>query len=429
MAKLKAVIFSVRNVFFDDRLDKKQLENKYTNPLMKFINFLSTRNIKVIIHSNTYWYVDNNKDQSLANYFKSKTEQDIQDYNSKNYPNMPKKPRADAVPFILKNENLQPNEVIYIGANENDWKACINSKMLFIKATWILNNKDIKYGLYFEDTPALARFIDICCIQANKKDMYHYQDDHINLYTLSPFSTLKPQLAQYSASARSTAKQLGNEALPDFWLMLLISKIYFSGLYLQIKNIIAFPGHKVGSGNEVMDKALDIFSKCFRITYLPNALIRHTQSTKSQDARNNGNKALLSIYNHLNTLMLNNQPKKGLYGNECKNNYHYQGKTTLLIDDIVTAGYSFDAAKLLLEAAGAKVICLAWLKTINTDLIISKNKLPTNYSINRQISDSKDLFPHPNSYNIPYTSIIKNNYDAGNELDELFTKFTTWNFT
>lgn len=397
--------------------------------MIKLIKFLSTRNIKVIIHSNTYWYVGNNEDQSLANYFESKTTQDIPYYNSINYPNMPKKPRADAIPFILKNENLQPNEVIYIGANENDWKACINSKILFIKATWILNNKDIKYGLYFEDIPALARFIDICCIQANQKDMYHYKDNHIDLYTLSPFSTLKPQLAQYSASARSTAKQLENESLPDFWLMLLISKIYFSGLYLQIKNIIAFPGHKIGSGNEVMDEALDIFSKCFRITYLPNALIRHTQSTKSQHARNNGNKALLNIYNHLNTITLNYKPKKGLYGDKYKNDYSYRGQTTLLIDDIVTEGYSFDAAKLLLEAAGAKVICLAWLKTINTDLTISKNKLPTSYSINKQISNSKNLFPDPNPYNISYTSIIKSNYDAGNELDELFTKFTTWKFT
>src|SRR5690606_17923857 len=118
--------------------------------------------------------------------------------------------------------------------------------------------------------------------QANQNDLINYKDEHIEYYTLSPFSTYKPQFEAYSASARSTAKKLTQDTEPDFWLMLLIAKIYFSGLYQEIQTIIAFPGHKPGFGNAVMDEALDVFAKCFRMSYLHNALVRHTQSIKSQ---------------------------------------------------------------------------------------------------------------------------------------------------
>ena len=43
-------------------------------------------------------------------------------------------------------------------------------------------------------------------------------------------------------------------------------------------------------------------------------------------------------------------------------------KTILLIDDICTRGYSLESARKYIEATGAKVISVSWLKTINTDI-------------------------------------------------------------
>jgi len=37
------------------------------------------------------------------------------------------------------------------------------------------------------------------------------------------------------------------------------------------------------------------------------------------------------------------------------------------IDDICTNGYSLEAARAYIEQTGAKVVCMSWLKTINTE--------------------------------------------------------------
>ncbi|TMS47689.1 MULTISPECIES: hypothetical protein [Acinetobacter] len=423
MAQLQAVVFSLRNVFFNDA--DRNIDLQLIGRLIKLIKHLAKKGIKVILHSNDRWYMRRDRQITVADHLSQITGENISYYNTDDFPAMPRKPRAEAIPYILNNEGLAPNEIIYVGCNANDWRACINAKILFIKATWIKSDAEIPYGFSFDDMAALARFIDICCIQANQNDLINYKDEHIEYYTLSPFSTYKPQFEAYSASARSTAKKLTQDAEPDFWLMLLIAKIYFSGLYQEIQTIIAFPGHKIGFGNTVMDEALDVFAKCFRMSYLHNALVRHTQSIKSQTARNQGQSETLGIYNHLNTLMLNRNPikfgtTKPLVGNP------YKGKTILLIDDIATAGYSLDAASLLLKRANAKrVVCFSWLKTINTALQISRQPLPPAYPVFTAINDANRLYPAPNQVYINYQSIMSSAV-IGYEMSKLFADFINW---
>lgn len=423
MAQLKAVVFSIRNVFFDE--ENRKFNQQQIEDVIKLIKHLDSKNIKVILHSNDRWYMRSDNSLTIAQNLSQITGIDIAYYNTQAYPSMPRKPKTDSINFILANEKLSPNEIIYVGCNQNDWRVAINAKTLFVKANWIKREEDIPYGISFDDMPALARFIDICCIQANQNDLISYKDEYIEYYTLSPFSTYKPAFGAYSASARSTAKRLTDEAEPDFWLMLLIAKIYFSGLYLEIDKIIAFPGHKVGYGNSVMDKALDAFGKCLRITYLHNALIRHTESIKSQNARNQGNAQVLGIYNHLNTLHLNKKPSK--YGAERPfTTNQYKDKTILLIDDIATAGFSLDAGSLLLKGAGVKrVICFSWLKTINTAFKISRQQLPNNYPVFSPVDNANSLYPSPNIFNINYHSIISSSY-MGDEMSKLFDCFKSW---
>ncbi|MEN3968157.1 hypothetical protein [Acinetobacter sp. BWR-L5] len=422
MAQLKAVVFSLRNVFFND-LDR-QLNEDQLKILINLIIHLAHKGVRVILHSNNRWFIrDGNK--TLAKYLSEVTNQDIQYYNRSDHPQMPRKPRADAIPYILYHEELLPNEIIYVGCNDNDWRACVNAKILFIKANWIKNATEIPYGFSFDDMAALARFIDICCLQANEHNLINYKDEHIEYYTLSPFSTYKPEFQTYSTSARSTAKKLTHSAEPDFWLMLLIAKIYFSGLYDEINTIITFPGHQPGFGNPIMDDALNTLTKCFRLAYLHDALIRHTASIKSQTARTQGNGHLLGIYNHLNTLRLNRNPVKFGSIKPLKGN-PYKNKVILLIDDIATSGYSFDAASLLLKKAGAKrVICFSWLKTINTSLNVSSASLPDTYPIYTVINNSHEFFIEPNPIQIHYSSIISSSSE-GYQMSKLFEDFINW---
>ncbi|MFA3362052.1 phosphoribosyltransferase [Acinetobacter baumannii] len=427
MAQLKVVFFALRNVFFDDRKNPKRFELSLTERLVKLIQFLGERDIKVIFHTNDLWYMGEEK-KPLNIFLEEISGYKIGYYNSEHYPLMPRKPLKGSIPYILEQEGLELNEAIYICGNDDDWQACINAKVLCIKANWIKASSEIKYGIAFDDMTTLARFIDIFCIKANKEDLYFYQDARLTYYTLSPFSTLKPALKLYSESAKSTAKQLGSKIEPSFWLMLLISKMYFSGIYKNLDAIVVFPGHQIGSGNAVMNDDLDTFLKCFRIKYLINSLIRHTQSLKSQNARLQGNGGALNIYNHLNTLYINRKPNTYNAARARVSNYSYKDKNILLIDDFVTEGYSLDAAKLLLEATGAKVICMSWLKTINTSIKISRNPLPKNYPIYSIVNNAQSLFPSPAPYTICYTDIIHDKYTAGTSLAQLYDDFCEWNF-
>lgn len=424
MANLKAVVFSLRNVFFVE--EEKRFDEKKVEQLIKLIKHLANQGIKVILHSNDRWYMVQHGNITLAEYLSSITGERISYYNRSDFPAMPMKPKADAIPFILDKEKLEPNEIIYVGCNNNDWQACVNAKILFIKANWLKPDTEIPYGFSFDDIAALARFIDICCIKANTNNLISYTDRDLEFYTLSLYSTYKYQFQAYSASARSTAKRLTEDAEPDFWLMLFISKIYFSGLYREIQTIIAFPGHEVGYGNTVMDETLDIFAKCFRLSYLHDAIIRHTKSLKSQTARIHGNANLLGIYNHLNTLYLNRHPRKYGATVRLKGN-PYKGKKILLVDDIATSGYSFDAAKLLLEKAGAsKVICFSWLKTINTPLNVSTEALGKHYNVYSPVINAQEIYNDPKPKQIAFSAIMPS-HEIGYEMTRLFTEFLQWN--
>ncbi|MDC4883610.1 phosphoribosyltransferase, partial [Acinetobacter baumannii] len=149
-------------------------------------------------------------------------------------------------------------------------------------------------------------------------------------------------------------------------------------------------------------------------------------SVKSQTARTQGNANLLGIYNHLNTLYLNLHPRK--YGSnvQLKGN-PYKGKNILLVDDIATSGYSFDAAKLLLEKAGAsKVICFSWLKTINTPLNISTEPLSKDYNVYSPIRNAQNYYADSKPKQIAFSAIIPS-HDIGYEMTRLFTDFLQWN--
>ena len=94
---------------------------------------------------------------------------------------------------------------------------------------------------------------------------------------------------------------------------------------------------------------------------------------KSQTARSSGGS--VGVENQLSTIKLNPAPMKGVNGQPYKNN-PVQGKTILLVDDICTQGNSFEAGRAFIEKTGAKVICLSWLKTINTSYNAVNSDLP-----------------------------------------------------
>lgn len=254
----------------------------------------------------------------------------------------------------------EPNETVYIGSGEADMRTAVNGKILFLRATWYSNNTT--YGFEFSQPKELARFIDTLCLREHFWS-HEIKDGDFEYYALAPFSTLKAEFKKYSENARAATK-FGHGDV-DFWLGALVTSMYFTGIHERIDFIAAYPGHRVGVGNDKMNDDLMTFGKCFNKGYLHDLIERHSDAIKSQTARQRG--IAIDHHNQLNTIRLKKFPTKN-YNRVYQSAPLRTGKTVLLVDDICTKGWSLEAARKYIERTGAKTIMVTWLKTINTDI-------------------------------------------------------------
>jgi len=339
--KLKGVIIGDRNVI------KK---GEYFEETKKLIVFLIEKGIVPIILSN-----DHKPERiELERILKQEHSQLI--WYIADRDSTPKKPKADAVASVLNKMGWKNNEVIYIGNTDIDMQTAVNGRLLFLNATWYKQSN--YYGFEFISPFDIARFIDIFCLRKYYWD-YCINNQGLEFYSLGTYGFLEEKYKVYSQDARHAAKS--GKGHPDFWIKYLLSTVYFSGIHERIDFIVPYPGHQQGGALSVMEGATIAFAKCFRKKYLKDLIIRHTTSIKSSHARNSGQQ--IDHLNQLNTILLNERPS---YGDEkiYKNSPLRSGKVVLVLDDICTEGYSFEAARTYIQQTGAEVVCLSLLKTI-----------------------------------------------------------------
>ncbi|VVP61559.1 hypothetical protein PS874_06287 [Pseudomonas fluorescens] len=352
-SKLKGVILSIEDVL----LQQGKTDKDVFAEVNKLIKYFKDSKIQFVVFTNREWTV--NGKTPLEEALKEIWGEFPYLCRAKD-PRIPPKPRAEATAYVLRLMEWESTEVVYIGASDSDMQTAVNGGLLFLRATWYANKTE--YGFEFATPKDIARFIDTFCFRDHLW-CHEIHDGNFEYYALAPFSTMKPEYTLYSEDARAAAKHgLGH---PDFWIGAIVSSLYFSGIHKRINYITVYPGHKAGSGNDVMNDAMAIFGKCFRKNYLPDLIIRHTTAQKSQTARNSG--IALDHLNQLNTIVLNRAPLR-TPTERYKSPPIGKGKVVLLIDDICTRGYSLESARTFIEKAGASVIMVSWLKTINTDI-------------------------------------------------------------
>jgi hypothetical protein len=354
VSKVKGIILSIE----DTLLPLGRVAGDVFLEVTKLIKFLKAKNIEFVVFTNRKWRMG---ERLLEDVLKEHWG-DFAYLCRADDPTIPGKPQAAATQYVLNKMGWDATETLYIGASENDMRTAVNGNLLFLRAAWYANKTD--YGFEFSTPKDIARFINTFCLRDHLW-CFQVEDGKFSYYALAPFSTMKPEYTLYSEDARAAAKF--GKGHPDFWVGALVSSLYFSGIHQKIDYIAVYPGHKQGSGNAIMNDAMSIFGKCFRKAFLPDLIVRHTTSTKSQTARNSG--IPIDHINQLNTIYLNPNPTKG-EGKRYAASPVKRGKTVLVIDDICTRGYSLEAARAYIEQTGADVITASWLKTINTNIEI-----------------------------------------------------------
>lgn len=355
---LKGAIFSLHDVL----VRQGTIDGALFEETLRLLRYLKMRGVEPVFISNHDWTVTT---PGKAQPFRTLLEERLGpvSYFTGGRDGMPYKPRADSTAHILAAKGWQKNEVLYVGNTTDDMKTAANGGLLFVNAMW--HGVASPYGFQFESPRDVARFVDCLCLGLTGWFWALSQGD-LRVYALAPFTTLSPKYAQahaYSENAKATSKHGAGDA--NFWGRLLAARIYFSGLADEIDYITAYPGHSPTSNQTVIGEALNILGQSLRKSYLPNLILRHSKAVKSQSARAAGSS--VGLDNQLNTIRLNVSPTRGVDGKPYRSPPARGGKRVLVVDDICTEGNSFEAARAYLAAAGAKAVCVSWLKTINTD--------------------------------------------------------------
>ncbi|MBW9080672.1 HAD family hydrolase [Rhizobium pusense] len=413
MYTLKGAIFSLR----DTLVVEGAIDATLMDQTVKLLQFLLAKNITPVIVSNSSWIATPSK-REIPDLLSEAVGYKIPYFQGGR--DMPMKQFAGAMNHVLATQGWQPEEAIYIGSTREDMIAARNGKLMFLNARWHAQNS--AYGFEFESPKDIARFIDCCCLAIGDWFWAIEQAD-LRVYAIAPlaeYSKSYPTAGAYSTDAKQAVKF--NKGDLRFWGRLMGARLYFSGLGRTIDYVAPYPGHRPDSAQKVLSNALKIAADTLRSSYLVDLIERHSPAQKSQTARQLG--IALDHENQLSTIRLRRDPlKTGQGGGRYKSSPLKPGKTVLVVDDILTEGFSLEAAQAFVKATGASVICAAWLKTPGAN----------HYRALAGVSpDLKDPYK-PFTPAATHTNVFPNgaqirNAKAPEEVAEAFKRYSAWDW-
>jgi hypothetical protein len=403
--KLRGVIFGQHNVLVTPGpTDAKQM-----NEVANLITFLQLSKITPVVLANRdYIHTDKHGKEKRLQELWTSVVGAFPWYVSSVDSSVPKKPSAAAVKHVLEKHGWDPTETIYVGNTDDDMRTAVNGGVLFVNATWF--GAHTKYGFQFATPLEVARFIDTFCIRDSH---FGFALAKPEFYALSTFATLYEQYRIYSADARASAKH--DHPHRDFWLKYLVATVYFSELYKRIDYVASFPGHGLGAGNPKMADVPRVFAKCFRMKYLDDLIVRHTESIKSQTHRGSADHL-----NQLNTIHLTKLPIHTDTGKRYVRPPLHAGKTVLVLDDFCTEGYALEAARAFIAQTGATVVLMSWLKTISKDYL--ELDLPTLGKFDPYVANRFQKVKHTNHW---YSTNVVDK-GASSEIEAKLLKYDAW---
>jgi hypothetical protein len=317
---------------------------------------MATRGVQVAIWARHHLSLDK---EPLETYLSRESRVSVRHFTAASGTLLDRQFAGSADP-ILAELGIKRHETILVGSKTVDMRAGVNNQLLLVRPAWYGDEMD--YGFRVESINELARFCEIFALRQHPI-YWRIDDGALKVRSMGPFSTILNDFAGFGSSARATAKE--NRGDPEFWFFAIVSGLYFSGIVHQVNYICPFPGHNpaaTGGVRVLFDDVMTRFAKCFRKPYLPDLIVRHTRSRKSQYLKAEQK----TFGNQINTIHLNRRPRSYDKQEPRKTLLPLSGKQVLVVDDFITNGRSLDAGRAFIEAAGARAILFSWLKTINT---------------------------------------------------------------
>jgi hypothetical protein len=405
---LKAVLIGPRGTVFKDN----KAQTRLLDDLIQFIRRMNALKVHVGLWSqHPVNYNEQGHLESVESYLSRQSGASVPFYRAA-WGNLLARRRGGAVAPILKGLGVEPHETILVGNNTEDMLAGVNNKLLLVRPEWYPGSHE--YGFTVRSIGELAQFCELFGLRKHPI-FWSVDDGNLQVRSMGPFSTRIPDFAIFGADARDAAKYDAGER--QFWFLMIVSSLYFSGLMQQIDFVAAFPGHNPRSISQVrlgLDALLTTLGKCFKKDYLPDLIVRHRLAIKSQTA----SPEQKTFRNQLNTLHLNRRARH--YDRDPpKSDIRLKGKRVLVVDDICTNGRSLDAARAYIEAAGGTAVLFSWLKTISRSFL-HMNPVPTlaPFEANR-------IAVEPRAVEYGYSANIVSD-DAPGEIDRTLAAYKRW---
>lgn len=356
MKRIRFVVFGLRNLVIsaapDSSSGKCDPNSDVFTEFARFIRFLKSRDVQPVVFANHEWTFGDKKKPAKDLLTKAWGEE--LPWFTAQRDGIPFKPQAGAMQGVLAKLGAEPNEILYIGNSEDDMRTAVNGGVLFLNGVWF--RAQTKYGFKFASPLKIARFIDVCCLREHAWS-FEIERGDLRYYSLAPFSTFKAIYSDYSEDAKTTAKT--SEGSAEFWGPYICATLYLTGLYKEIDVVCPFPSYRAHTWKDPLQESIMLFAKCFRKSYCPDLIVRHTESLKAQY-----NPDEMDHRKHLDTIHLNRTPMR-TETTRYKRTPLHSNRTVLVVDDFCTRGFSLEAARGYLQKAGVRAINLSWLKTIN----------------------------------------------------------------
>ncbi len=411
MHTLRGAIFSLRNVLAKEG----GVDTETALETVKLIKYVLSVGVQPVLVSNSLWTM-RDTGEPFNDFFSRLVGQKLPYYQGGK--DMAYKQYAAAMNHVLGMHGWVPQEVVYVGNTQQDIQAAANGGLLFLNAKW--HEVNSPFGFEFDSPKEIAKFIECCCL-IPRDWFWRIEKDNLRVYTIAPlgeYSKAYPEAATYSSDAKNAVKfGLGDLR---FWGLLMAARMHLSGVAAEASYVAPYPGHKVTSQKADLLQAVKIASGSLRARYLEDFVVRHTDAPKSQALRNIGQQP--SAIDQLATIHLRTDPlKTGVVGGRYRTPPKIKDRTLLIVDDICTQGHSLEAGRAFSEAAGAKVICLCWLKTPGANDYCEITSVAPNikqpYSKYAPVSITVDT--HSNAGNVV-------NKNAAVEIAHAFSRFNGW---
>jgi hypothetical protein len=395
---LKLVLISVDNTFASEG----KMQGRIVKDLAALARDLDARGVRVALWSNKSWKL--NDGTPIQEHISKIANVEIKIHGAGNDGCPPRRLKNSALPVIAKYGVSRHETVLLAG---------VNSGLLLIRPDWYAKQMD--YGFSVPDVNELRRFLFVFGLR-EYPIFWQIRDGDVDVSASGPYSTMRPDYAEFGASARDVAKHgIGRR---DFWFYLLVSSVYFGDLLQDINIICTYPSHGVGVRGQIkqeIDETLARLGKCFRKPYFYDLVIRHKAALKSQPIAAANRK----LTTQLNSIHLNRHPHPNCSATPRKTALSLRGKVVLLVDDFCTSGRSLEAARAYIQAAGGAMRALAWLKTINTSYmgIIELPQLEPFQPNLLQNEPAVKAFPYAHAIVAP---------SAPSEIRQIYRDYVTW---